>query len=151
MLTLEQQLSVICDELANGTVARFLSEGQGDNHSPQFLPFEKATIVLNRIKLLTDVVAEVQCFLGKEEAKRFYTKPYNVIQGTNRGGLGWSSKQFYSVAWTALDATLKSKPSFGSQNNASVSAPQGLTWHTCTIYLTISAGTVSNQWKRVSI
>ncbi len=34
MLTLENQLNVICNELANGTVARSLSKGRGDNHSP---------------------------------------------------------------------------------------------------------------------
>jgi hypothetical protein len=34
MMTLEQQLNVICDELANGAVAQFLSDGQRDNHSP---------------------------------------------------------------------------------------------------------------------
>jgi hypothetical protein len=49
MLTLEQQLIVICDELANGMVAQFLSKGRGDNHSPQFLPFKKSAIVLNGI------------------------------------------------------------------------------------------------------
>ncbi len=59
MLTLEQQLNVICDELANGAVAQFLSKERGDNHSPQFLPFEKAAIVLNGMKLTTDVGAEV--------------------------------------------------------------------------------------------
>ncbi len=85
-------MNVICDEFANGAVARFLSIGQGDNHSPQFLLFEKAAIVLDRIKLTTDVGAEVQHCLGKEEAKWFYKKPHSDIQGTNRGGLGWSSK-----------------------------------------------------------
>ncbi len=89
-------------------VAQFLSKGRGDDHSPQLLPFEKAATVLGGIKLTTDIGAEVQYCLGKEEAKRFYTKPHNIIQGTNRGGLGWSSKQFHSVAWTGLDAVLKS-------------------------------------------
>ncbi len=85
-------MNVLCDELANNVVARVLSEGQGNDHSPQFLPFKNAAIVLIRIKLTTDIGAEVQSCLGKEEAKRFYTKPRNVIQGTNRGGLVWSSK-----------------------------------------------------------
>jgi hypothetical protein len=34
---------------------------------------------------------------------------FNLVQGTNRGGLGWSSQQFHSIAWTALDMALKSK------------------------------------------
>jgi hypothetical protein len=66
--------------------------------APQFLLFEKAAIVLNGIKLTIDIRAEVQYCLGKEEAKQFYTKPRNVIRGTNRGDLGWSSKQFHSMA-----------------------------------------------------
>jgi hypothetical protein len=71
---------------------------------------KKAAIVLNGIKLTTDIRAEVQYRLGKKEVECFYTKPCNVIRGTNRGGLGWLSKQSHSVAWTALDAALKSKP-----------------------------------------
>ncbi len=103
-------MNVICDESANGAVARYLSEGRGDDKSPQFLPFEKAAIVLDGIKLTTDVGAEVQYCQCKKDAKRFYTKPRNVLHGTNRGGLGGSSEQLYSVAWTALDAALTSKP-----------------------------------------
>jgi hypothetical protein len=39
--------------------------------SPQFLPFEKAAIVLNSVKLTTDVGAKARFRLGKEEAKKF--------------------------------------------------------------------------------
>ncbi len=67
-------------------------------------------MVLDGIKLTTDVGLEVQYRLGKEDAERFYTKPHDVIGGTNRGGLGWSSDRFHSVAWQALDSVLKSKP-----------------------------------------
>ncbi len=74
MLTLEQQLNVLCDELANGAVARYLSGGV--HHLGQkFLPFEKAAVVLDGVKLTTDVGAEVRYRLGKEDAERFYTKP----------------------------------------------------------------------------
>jgi hypothetical protein len=109
MLTLEQQLNVICDELANGVMARYLSGGV-HQQGPKFLPFEKAAIVLDGTKLKMDVGSEVRYCLGKEDAERFYTKPQNVIRGTNRGGLGWSSERSHSVAWDALDAALKSKP-----------------------------------------
>ncbi len=108
MLTLEQQLNVICDELVNGVVARYLSGGV-HQQGPKFLPFEKAAIVLDGTKLTTDIGSEVRYCLGKEDAERFYTKPRNVIQGTNRGRLGWSPERFHSVAWDTLDATLKSK------------------------------------------
>jgi hypothetical protein len=108
MLTLEQQLNVICNELANGAVARYLSGGV-HQQGPKFLSFEKAAIVLDGTKLTTDVGSEVCYRLGKEDVERFYTKPRNVIRGTNRGGLGWSPERFHSVAWDALDAALKSK------------------------------------------
>jgi hypothetical protein len=97
MLTLEQQLNVICNKLANGAVARYLSEVV-HQLGPKFLPFEQAAVVLDGIKLTTDVGLEVRYCLGKEDAERFYTKPCNVIHGTNRGGLGWSSDRFHSVA-----------------------------------------------------
>jgi hypothetical protein len=109
MLTLEQQLNVIWDELANMAVAQYLSEGV-HHLGPKFLPFEKAAVVLYGIKLTTDIGLEVQYRLGKEDAERNYTKPRDVICGTDRGGLGWSSDRFHSVAWQVLDSALKSKP-----------------------------------------
>ncbi len=60
MLTLEQQLNLICDDLANKAVARYLSNGRDKNSGSQFLPFEKATIVLNGVKLTTDIDTKVQ-------------------------------------------------------------------------------------------
>jgi len=100
---------MICDELANGVVARYLS-GRVHLERPLFLPFEKAAIVLNGTRLRIDISLEVRYHLSKEDEERFYTKPWNVIWGTNRGGLGWSSARFHLVAWDALDATLKPKP-----------------------------------------
>ncbi len=80
-------MNVICDELANGAVARYLSAGV--HHTGQkFLPFEKAAVVLDGIKLTTDVGLEVRFCLCKEDAERFYTKLRDVIRGTNRGSLG---------------------------------------------------------------
>ena len=58
MLTLEQQLNVICNKLANGAVARYLSEGV-HHLGPKFLPFKKAAVVLDGIKLTTDIGLEV--------------------------------------------------------------------------------------------
>jgi hypothetical protein len=59
MLTIEQQLNVICDSLANGAVVHYLANGMERKETPQFLPFEKVAIVLNSVKLATDVGAEV--------------------------------------------------------------------------------------------
>jgi hypothetical protein len=59
---------------------------------PYFLPLEKAAVILDGVKLTTDVVLEVYVQLGMEEAERFYTKPCNIVNGVNKGGLGWSSE-----------------------------------------------------------
>jgi hypothetical protein len=69
MLMLEQQLNVICDNLVNGATTRNLSNRMERKESPQFLPFEKAAVVLDGVKLTTDVGAEVRFQLGNEEAK----------------------------------------------------------------------------------
>ncbi len=90
-------------------MARYLSEGV-HHLGTKFLPFEKAAVVLDGVKLTTDVGSEVRYHLGKEDAERFYTKPRDVIRGTNRGSLGWSSDRFHSVVWQALDSALKSNP-----------------------------------------
>ena len=67
-------------------------------------------MVLDGVKLTTDVGPEVRLQLGKEEAEQFYTKPRNIINGVNRGGLGWSSQRFHAAAWTTIESALKSKP-----------------------------------------
>ncbi len=69
-----QQLNIICDELANGAVHRAIMEGE--SHSgPRFLQFENVAVVLDGIKLTTNVGSEVCYHLGKEDAEQFYTKP----------------------------------------------------------------------------
>ncbi len=100
-LSLVQQLNVICDELANGAVLQAITDGV--RHTwPRFLQFEDVAVVLDGIKLTTDIGSEVSYRLGKEDAERFYTKPRNVIRGSNRGGLGWSSSAFTLLLGTHL-------------------------------------------------
>jgi hypothetical protein len=60
MLTLEQQLNVICDVLANNTIAMYLAHGRVRDNGPHFLPLEKAAVVLDGVKLTTDVRPEVR-------------------------------------------------------------------------------------------
>jgi hypothetical protein len=98
MLTLEQQLNVICDSLADKAVAQYLAQGAARDNGPQLLPLKKAAVVLEGVKLTTDIGPEAQLQLGMEEPERFYTKPCNIIKGVNRGGLGWSSQRFHAVA-----------------------------------------------------
>jgi hypothetical protein len=109
-LTLEEQLNVICDELANSAVTRYLSEQTKPSRPEQFLPLESAAIVLDSVKLTTDVGLEVRFRLRKEEAVRFYTSPKAVTNRGNAGGLGWSTYRFNQVAWSILDSVLRTKP-----------------------------------------
>ncbi len=66
-LFLKEQLNVICNELANCAVARYLSKQTKPSRPDQFLPLESAAIVLDSVKLTTNVGA-VQFCLWKEEA-----------------------------------------------------------------------------------
>jgi hypothetical protein len=109
-LTLEEQLNVICNKLANSAVASYLSEQTKPSRLEQFLPLESAAIVLDSVKLTTDVGLEVQFRIGKEEAARFYTSPKAVTNGDNTGGLGWSTYRLNQVAWSTLDLVLRTKP-----------------------------------------
>jgi hypothetical protein len=72
MLTLEQQLNIICDGLANNAITRYLTRGRVRDNGPHILPLEKAAVVLDGVKLTTDVGPEVCVQLGMEEAERFY-------------------------------------------------------------------------------
>jgi hypothetical protein len=108
--TLEEQLNVICNKLAKSAVARYLSEQTKLSRPDQFLPLESEAIVLDSVKLTTDVGAEVQLHLGKEEAARFYTNCTVITNGCNTEGLGWSNHRFNQVAWSTLDAVLRTKP-----------------------------------------
>ncbi len=60
MLTLEQQRNVIYDGLAKNAIARYLARGRVRDDGPYFLPLEKAAVVLDGIKLTTDVGPEVR-------------------------------------------------------------------------------------------
>jgi hypothetical protein len=109
-LSLEEQLNVICNKLSSSTVARYLSEQTKLSRQNQFLPLESAAIVLDSVKLTTDVGSEVRFCLGNEEAARFFTSPKAVTIGCNTGGLGWSTHRFNQVAWGTLDSMLRTKP-----------------------------------------
>jgi hypothetical protein len=108
MLTLEQQLNVSCNGLVNDAIARYLTCSSVRDDGPYFLPLEKVAVVLDRVKLMTDIEPEVRVQLGMEEVERFYTKPCNIVNGVNKGGLGWSSQRFHAVDRKSLDTTLKS-------------------------------------------
>ncbi len=110
MLTLVEQLNVICDKLAKGAVLRHLSNTTQEKRGMQLLPLEKVAIVVNGEKLTTNVGQEVRYALGHEEANKFYTKAIKMNGSTNKGGLGWSEYQFEQVAWKSIDEALRNKP-----------------------------------------
>ncbi len=112
-LALEEQLNVLCNELANSAVARFLSECTRPSQADQFVPLSKAAIVLDSVKLTTDVGPEVRFYLGTEEIAqiaRFYTAPKELVNGGNTRGLGQSPHRFNQVCWGALESALRAKP-----------------------------------------
>ena len=88
--------------------------GDGLGQGIPTFSLEKAAILLDEVKLTTDVGAEVCFWLGKEEAtrNRFYTAPKAIVRGVNNGGLVWSQSRFGQVSWTLslLDAAHRSKP-----------------------------------------
>ncbi len=59
-LTLEQQLNVICDGLANNAIARYLAHGRVRDDGPYFFLLKKAAKVLEGVKFTTDVGTEVR-------------------------------------------------------------------------------------------
>jgi hypothetical protein len=105
LLTLEEQLSVICDKLASGAVSQYLQSGFPWICAPQLLSFEKAAIILDGTKQTTNVGAD----LGKEEANKFYTKPTLISGSKNKRGLRWLPERFNQVSWSSLVASICSK------------------------------------------
>ncbi len=110
MLTLEEQLNVICNKLAKAAVLRYLSDTTQEGRGIQLLPLEKVAVVVNGEKLTTDVGQEVGCALGHEEERKFYTGAIKMNGLTNTGGVGWSEYRFEQVAWKLIDNALQNKP-----------------------------------------
>jgi hypothetical protein len=109
-LSLEEQLNVICDELANGAVRHYLSYSSPVTRKLQLLPLEKAIVFVGTEKMTTDVGPEVCFQLGREDALRFYMLPVVLVGRVNKGGLGWSRRRFEQVSWSTLELVLRSKP-----------------------------------------
>ena len=110
-LPLDQQLNVLCDTLAKQACMRGISFEAVVGARPLRLPFERAAIVVNGVKLTSDVSDPVRFALGQIEAKRFYCRPRNVGEdGVNKGGLGWSVATFDLVYWEGLNEVLQTKP-----------------------------------------
>jgi hypothetical protein len=108
-LSLLEQLNVKVDELAKSAVARSRRPNLPDR-GRQLLPLEKIAVFVDNKKMTTDVGKEVRFYLGKEEARSFYTKTRQIVNGVNKGGLGWSNERFEAVDWWSLHKVLENKP-----------------------------------------
>ena len=108
-LSLEEQLNTTCDMLANGAVNRGLTHGPPPVE-PMLLLFERAAVVVNGVKITSQIAPEIRFALGKVEAKRFYTKAVERKHGSNKGGLGWQEEHFEEVDWETLAKAIKRNP-----------------------------------------
>jgi hypothetical protein len=107
-LTLEEQINTACNMLANGAIT-WASTLVLRHTGPTLLPFEQIAVVVDGIKITSQVAPKIQFSLGKVDAQCFYTKAINQVHVSNRGGLGWSEEAFNKVDWEALSQALRLK------------------------------------------
>jgi hypothetical protein len=109
-LTLVQQFNVICDILAKQAVQSAITNPHKRCATQQLLPREQAALIIDGSKQTTDVSTDLRFYLGKKEARRFFTKPRQLRGGSNAGGLGWNGERFDSIDWKSLNAVITNKP-----------------------------------------
>ncbi len=66
-------------------------------------------VVVDGVKITSQVAPAIQFPLGKVDAQCFYTKAVDRVHGSNRGGHGWSKEAFDKVDWEALSQALRLK------------------------------------------
>ena len=102
-LTLEQQLNVLCDQLAKGAVSRAILDQmrrRGRRRDGlQVLPREDVALFSHGEKLTSDIAKTVRYSEGRKEAKEFLTTEKK-----------WSEEQFEEVDWDWLTETIEKKP-----------------------------------------
>jgi hypothetical protein len=86
-LKLEEQLITTCDMLANGAVTHALTLHPCQT-GPMLQPLECMAMVVDGVKIRSQVALTVRFDLGKAAAQGFYTKATKQVQGSNKGGLG---------------------------------------------------------------
>ena len=109
-LSLIEQLNVTCDTLAGQAVTHGMCEVSVRSGQQLLLPRESAAVIIDGQKLTSDVSVEVRHHLGKEEARKYFTRAVRLRRGANVGGIGWSASKFDLVDWSALRSALASKP-----------------------------------------
>ncbi len=66
------------------------------------MTLENSAVLINNIKITSNVAPQIRFLLGRVDAKKFYTKTINHVKGSNKGGLGWFSEAFKAVDWKVL-------------------------------------------------
>ena len=110
---INQQLNFYCDTLAKRSVWGTLNP-RAPPFGKQVLPRESLKVFIGGIKQDSDVAQEARFALGIIYAIQFNTIPLGQCDTQGRqdenGGLVWTTDDFDSVDWRALDATLTGKP-----------------------------------------
>ena len=83
---------MLCDGLANRAVKGYLERDSLAHRAISLLPLEKVVMFISNEKTTTDVGSNTRYLLGAEEARRFCTALVVLVQGVNKGGLGWSGE-----------------------------------------------------------
>jgi hypothetical protein len=71
------------------------------------LPFKRSAVVIDGIKITSQIAPMVRFALRKVDVQRFYTKAIDRVWGSNKGGLGWSTEAFKAVDWKTLARVMK--------------------------------------------
>jgi hypothetical protein len=77
---------------------------------PSLLPFEHSAVLINNIKITSNVAPQIRFLLRRVDAKKFYTKAINQVKGSNKGGLGWSTEAFDTADWEATAKAILGRP-----------------------------------------
>jgi hypothetical protein len=85
LLTFKEQINTMCNTLANKAVGRALGEPTFPM-GPSLLPFEHSAVLINNIKITSNIAPQIRFLLGRVDAKKFYTKAINQVKGSNKGG-----------------------------------------------------------------
>ncbi len=93
-----------------GQFKGYLERDSPPQPATTLLPLEKTAVFIDNKKLTTNVGPNVHYLLGAKKARRFYTSPVVLVQGVNKGGLGWTEERVNQVTWADLDRALHSKP-----------------------------------------
>ncbi len=108
-LTIQQQLNTTCNQLTNSAVTCALSRAGNKKVTIWLLPLESVAIITDGVKITSNVSSSVHHQLGRAEAQKFYTKAIRIVNGVNKGGLGWSATIFDLVDWISIGEALKGK------------------------------------------